>query len=89
ASAVGSKQQVRVIVPEGKQLKTAKKAFDNAEGLYLLVILNQDIFSSNKGELYINLDDDMTVLKAVLKNTTLFGDVWGKMVEKKTDGSLE
>ncbi|MDR1461171.1 MAG: DUF3108 domain-containing protein [Campylobacteraceae bacterium] len=89
ASAIGSRQQVHVIVPEGKQLKNAKKAFKSAEGLYLLVILNQDIFSSDKGELYINLDSDMTVSKAVLKNTTLFGDIWGTMVEKKIDGSLE
>jgi hypothetical protein len=89
SSAVGSKQSVHVIVPEGKQLKTAKKAFDDAEGLYLLVILNQDIFGSDKGELYINLDDDMTVSRAVLKNTMLFGDIWGNIIEKKVEGSIE
>ncbi|MDR1285474.1 MAG: DUF3108 domain-containing protein [Campylobacteraceae bacterium] len=89
ASAVGSKQPVHVTIPEGKQLKTAKKAFSDTEGLYLLVILNQDIFSSDKGELYINLDSDMTVSKAVLKKTTLFGDIWGKIIEKRIDGSLE
>ncbi|MDR1555401.1 MAG: DUF3108 domain-containing protein [Campylobacteraceae bacterium] len=89
ASAVASKQPVHVIIPEGKQLKTAKKAFKDAEGLYLLVILNQDIFSSDKGELYINLDDDMIVSKAVLKNTTLFGDIWGNIIEKRVEGSFE
>jgi hypothetical protein len=89
ASAAGSKEPVVVIVPEGKQLKTAKKAFNNADGLYLVVILNQEIFSSSKGELYINLDEDMTASKAVLKNTTLFGDIWGKRIEKRSEGSLE
>jgi len=88
-NAAGSKKSVLVIIPEGKQLKTAKKAFDNADGLYIVVVLNQEIFSSDKGELYINLDEDMTASEAVLKNTTLFGDIWGKMVEKRSEGSLE
>ncbi|MDR3346488.1 MAG: DUF3108 domain-containing protein [Campylobacteraceae bacterium] len=90
ATAIGSKQPVHVIVPEGKQLKTATKAFGSAEGFYIVVILNQEIFSSDKGELYINLDeDDMTASEAVLKNTTLFGDIWGKRIEKKSEGEWE
>jgi hypothetical protein len=86
-SAVGSREPVNVIVPEGKQLKTAEKLFDGAKGLYLLVVLNQNIFSSDKGRLYINLDDDMTVSRAVLKDTVLFGDVSGQIVEKRVEGS--
>jgi hypothetical protein len=89
ATVVGSKEPVFVIVPEGKQLKTAKKSFDDTDGLYIVVILNQDIFSSSKGELYINLNKDMTASQAVLKNTTLFGDVWGKLKEMRNKGSLE
>ncbi|MDR2341446.1 MAG: DUF3108 domain-containing protein [Campylobacteraceae bacterium] len=87
ASAVGSRELVSVIMPEGKQLKTAEKLFDGAKGLYLLIVLNQNIFSSDKGELYINLDNDMTVSKAVLKDTLLFGDIWGQIVEKRVEGS--
>ncbi|MDR3177951.1 MAG: DUF3108 domain-containing protein [Campylobacteraceae bacterium] len=89
ASVVGSKKPVNVIVPEGKQLKTAKKLLDDAEGFYLLIVLNQDVFNSDKGELYINLEDDMSVSKAVLKDTLLFGDVKGSMTEKRVEGSRE
>jgi hypothetical protein len=89
ASAIGSKKPVRIVAPEGNQLKTAKKTFDNAEGLYLVVILNQNIFGSEEGELYINLDSDMTASRAVLKKTIMFGDIWGKQIEKKSEGSWE
>ncbi|MDR2081536.1 MAG: DUF3108 domain-containing protein, partial [Campylobacteraceae bacterium] len=83
ASAIGSKKPVVIMLPEGKRLKTAKKTFDGKEGTYLVVILNQEIFTSDKGELYVNVDSDNTASKAVLKKTMLFGDVWGEQIEKR------
>jgi hypothetical protein len=86
ASAIGSKKPVIVMLPEGKRLKTAKKTFDNKNGTYLVVILNQEIFTSDEGELYVNVDNDNTASKAILKKTMLFGDVWGEQIEKRISG---
>jgi hypothetical protein len=86
ASAIGSKKPVVIMLPEGDWLKTAKKTFDDKEGTYLVVILNQEIFTSDKGELYVNVDGDNTASKAVLKKTMLFGDVWGEQMEKRITG---
>ncbi|GHV06856.1 hypothetical protein AGMMS50229_12450 [Campylobacterota bacterium] len=81
--ALGSKKAVEVVVPEGKQLKTAKKLFDDKAGVYLLVLLNQEIFTSEKGRLFINLDSkDGVVTKAVLQDTVLFGDITGELEKK-------
>ncbi|MDR0746792.1 MAG: DUF3108 domain-containing protein [Helicobacteraceae bacterium] len=81
--AVGSKKPVVIEVPEGKKLKTAKELLKKEEGTYLLVLLNQEIFTSDTGELYVNLDKDNIVKYAVLKDTFLFGDVRGKLIKKK------
>ncbi|MDR2099561.1 MAG: DUF3108 domain-containing protein, partial [Campylobacteraceae bacterium] len=78
ASAIGSKKPVVIMQPEGKRLKTAKNAFDNKEGTYLVVILNQEIFTSDEGELYVNVYGDNTASMAVLKKTMLYGYVWGE-----------
>jgi hypothetical protein len=86
ASAIGSKKPVVIILPDGKRLKTAKKTFDDKDGIYLVAILNQEIFTSDKGELYVNVDSDNTVSKAVLKKTMLFGDIWGERTEKRISG---
>jgi hypothetical protein len=82
AAAIGSKKRARVEIAEGKHLKTARSIFKNQEGTYLVVFLNQEIFSSKDGALYINLDDDAIVKKAVLLDTILFGDVVGELIEK-------
>lgn len=82
-SAIGSKKPVKIELPEGKRLKTAKSLFKNDGGDYLVVLLNQEIFTSKVGELYVNLDSDQIVTNAALKDTLLFGDVIGKLKEKK------
>jgi hypothetical protein len=89
ASAIGSKKPVMILLPQNERLKIAKKTFDNKEGTYLVVILNQEIFTSDEGELYINVDSDNTASKAVLKKTIMFGDVWGEQTEKKISGSRD
>jgi hypothetical protein len=85
-SVIGSRKPVVIMLPEGKLLKTAKKTFDDKEGTYIVAILNQEIFTSDKGELYVNVDSDNTASKAVLKKTMLFGDVWGEQIEKRISG---
>ncbi|GHS88568.1 hypothetical protein FACS189487_07110 [Campylobacterota bacterium] len=80
--AVGSRKKARVEIAEGKKLKEAQSILGK-NGRFLLVFLNQDIFSSSDGALYVNLDDDAIVKKAVLADTILFGDVVGELTEKK------
>ncbi|MDR3163143.1 MAG: DUF3108 domain-containing protein [Helicobacteraceae bacterium] len=81
--AVGSKKPVVIEIPEGKKLKTANELLKKEKGTYLLALLNQEIFTSDVGELYVNLDEDNIVKYAVLKDTFLFGDVRGKLIKKK------
>ena len=64
---------------QNKKIKRLLKA----NGHILVVIINQKIFSSKRGELYINLDDDGICTSAVLKDVIFFGDIRGKLVEKK------
>ncbi|MDR1452019.1 MAG: DUF3108 domain-containing protein [Helicobacteraceae bacterium] len=82
AGAIGSKKRARIEIAEDKHLKTAKSLFNNQDGTYLVVFLNQEIFSSKDGALYINIDDDGVVTKAVLLDTLLFGDVIGELSKK-------
>ncbi|MGE4294380.1 MAG: DUF3108 domain-containing protein [Campylobacterales bacterium] len=89
AAAIGSKKEVEVFLPEGDRLKTARKTFEGEPGTYLVVLLNQEIFTSDRGELYINIDSDRVATKAVLKKTLLLGDVWGELVGKKTKGTFD
>ncbi len=49
---------------------------------FLKVILNDKIFSSKKGELYLALDKNGLCEKAVLKDVILFGDIRGELIEK-------
>jgi hypothetical protein len=51
--------------------------------LYLMkVILDDKIFASKQGELYIALDSDGICEKAVLKDVVFFGDIRGELIEK-------
>lgn len=88
-NAVGSKKPVEIAKPVADQAKIAKKLFGKSDGEVLIVTLNQDIFSSKKGELYIDMAKDRTTTKAVLKKTMLFGDIWGEIVEKKIKGTID
>ena len=45
------------------------------------VIINDDIFASEKGELLVNLRDDGIVQQAVLKDVLFFGDIRGEIVD--------
>ena len=46
----------------------------------LTVVLNQKIFASQKGEMFVNLNDDGICLSAVLKDVVMFGDIRGELV---------
>lgn len=50
-------------------------------GHLMKVIVNDDIFASDKGELLINLRDDGLCKQAILKDVLLFGDIRGEMID--------
>lgn len=83
--AVGANKKdghVNIYTPKGNEHNKIKRLLEANDHL-LVVIINQKIFSSQRGELYLNLDDDGICTKAVLKDVIFFGDIRGRLVEKK------
>jgi len=79
-TAVGAEKQngsVDVIIPKKDELAKFKKSVgDKGEnGWYARAIINQNIFSSDKGELLLRIGEDGITQKAVLKDLILFGDI--------------
>ncbi len=54
-----------------------------SDGHIIVVRINQAIFSSKKGELFIKLNDDGVAMSAILKDVVLFGDVGMKLKKLK------
>ncbi|MRI82852.1 MAG: hypothetical protein C6I00_00335 [Nitratiruptor sp.] len=73
---------VDIIAPTGKELAKLKRLL-KVDGTYLIAVIHQKIFASKEGRLYIVLDSDGIAKKALLKDVILFGDIVGKLVEKK------
>jgi hypothetical protein len=83
--ATNDKGIVVITNPEGKKrAKLAKLMPDNDDRL-ITVVVDQDIFESDKGELYINLDKDYLAIEAMLKDVLLFGDIRAKRVSHSGD----
>ncbi|BCD67649.1 DUF3108 domain-containing protein [Nitratiruptor sp. YY09-18] len=55
------------------------------DGLYLRVLLNQKIFASKKGELYVVEGEDGIATKGLLKDVIMFGDIIGSLVSKSIE----
>lgn len=87
--AVGAKSEngtITITNPAGKKREELAKLMKDHEDRFITVVINQDIFQSDRGELYINLDADLLAKEAMLKDVLLFGDIRGKRVWQK--GSL-
>ncbi len=76
-------KKIEITKLQGSELESAKKLLQEENGTFLKVIVNQKIFSSDKGELILALDEDMLCKKAILKDVLLFGDIVGEMTYKK------
>ncbi len=78
-TAVGAEKQdgnVEVFIPTTSELADYKKLLgQDDDSWYAKVIVHQDIFSSDKGELLLRLGDDGITQKAVLKDLVFFGDI--------------
>ncbi|MDX1810062.1 MAG: DUF3108 domain-containing protein [Sulfurospirillaceae bacterium] len=73
--------KINIYPLEEKNLKVLTK--ENLEDLlFAKVVLDNKIFSVNKGELYLGLDKDGICKVAVLKDVVFFGDIRGELIEK-------
>lgn len=79
--AVGANQKdgrVDIISPDSGKLKEVVESCGSyIDSRYLVVVINQKIFQSSNGELFIMFDKHGETKKAVLKNVILFGDIRG------------
>lgn len=81
--AVGANKtdgRVDILVPNGKKLADLKDDLDQNVGEFLIVYINQQIFSSKRGELFVNIQNGICE-SAVLKDVLLFGDITATRVE--------
>lgn len=70
--------RVDLIIPAGAKLDEIKETFEGVRASsYVIVYINQKIFSSERGELWIAFNDKNECEMAALKDVILFGDVRG------------
>jgi hypothetical protein len=81
--AIGSKSpncEIDIEVPD-EALRTELQAImADTSGNLITIILHQDIFQSERGELHVNFDDDGFAKDVVLKDVIMFGDIRGKRI---------
>lgn len=70
--------RVDLIIPFGEKLRELKDTFKGVvASSYVIVFINQKIFSSERGELWIAFNDKNDCERATLKDVILFGDIRG------------
>jgi len=78
-TAVGAEKQkgrVELVIPSKNELDEYTDALGEAtDNWYARAVINQDIFSSDKGELLLRIGKDGLTEKAVLKDLIFFGDI--------------
>lgn len=84
--AVGANKEdghVNIILPQDKHREEIKEMLGCEDDNVIIVRVNQRIFTSKDGELFLHLDQDLLSDRALLQGVVLFGDIHGKMVEKR------
>ncbi len=80
--AVGAEKKtgrVRVETVTGSGREKLKQSLGD-EPCYLKVTIFQKLFGSKGGELYLSLNENFVVQRALLKDVIMFGDIRGKLV---------
>lgn len=62
--------------------KLQEEVFEDESGHNFIAIINKPVFASDKGELFIKLDDEGIGIMAVLKDVLFFGDIKASLVKK-------
>ena len=87
--AVGANKQngkIDILMPNNETKKMLDKILNKDNEKKFIAYINQKIFSSAKGELYISLNNKGFCGKAILKDVILFGDIVGEMTQFKIKG---
>lgn len=82
-AAIGSKSpncEIDIEVPDEKLRNELELIMADTSGNLVTIILHQDIFQSEQGELHVNFDDDGFAKDVVLKDVIMFGDIRGKRI---------
>ena len=83
--ALNDKGEVLISNPSGEKRRNLAKLMPDNQDRLITVVVDQDIFESDKGELYLNLDADYLAAEAMLKDVLLFGDIRAKRVMLKKE----
>jgi hypothetical protein len=73
--------RIDIRFPQDEALIEMQQKLETTQGDFIKVILNDRIFSSERGELLINLDSSGLCEKAILEDVLLFGDIVGKRIK--------
>ena len=84
-TAAGAKNEtgrIDVQIPRGKQAKAIQKELETAFAPFI-VFINQKIFASKRGELYLSLNRQNIAENVILKDVLFFGDIHAKLTSAK------
>lgn len=68
-----------IIIPIGEQYQSLQETLQT-DSIKFIAAIHQKIFSSQKGELFVSLNNEGFCNKAVLKDVLIFGDITGEMI---------
>lgn len=81
-TAIGAnKKDGKIDILPVENTKILQEELSWKDGVYLKVVINDKIFTSQKGELLVNLNKEGIAQSAVLKDVIFFGDIRGDLVE--------
>ena len=84
-TAAGAKNEsgrIDVQIPRGKQAKAIQKELETTFAPFI-VFINQKIFASKRGELYLSLNAQDIAENVILKDVLFFGDIHAKLTSAK------
>lgn len=80
--AVGANKKdgvINILIPKDKAYEELSESLAPNKGRRFIAYINQEIFSSSRGELLISLNKEGFCNKAVLKDVLIFGDIIGEI----------
>jgi hypothetical protein len=82
-AAIGSKSpncEINIEVPGQDLRQELGNVMGDIDGQLITIILNQNIFQSERGELHVYFDHDGFAKDVLLKDVIMFGDIRGKRI---------
>jgi len=87
-SAIGANKKdgkIDLLIPSKDKTYKLNKTMKKEKEKKLIVYINQKIFGSKKGELFLSLNNEGFCSIAILKDVVFFGDIIGEMTDFKID----